>query len=260
MTEENQNLPAKPNKNKMDISNRLYKITSILVGGILVFLLITLYINNKSVPGNYPREITVSATGQTAVIPDIATIRLGVTTEGDEVSEVTSENTEKINTIIGEIKALGVNKEDVQTTRYSLSPRYDWDEGRRNFAGYELIQEITIKIRDFSKVGEVLDRATSSGANIVEDLQFVVEDIDAAKEDAIVEAIGKAKEKAKILARASGLKLGKIVNIYENYYYPQEDQYKYAMEGVGMGGRETLDIEPGEQEISVEVNIVYRLR
>ncbi len=258
MTEEN--LSLKSDKNKIDISNRLYKIISILVGGVLVFLLITLYINNKSVPGNYPREITVSATGKTAVIPDIATIRLGVTTEGSEVSEVTSQNTEKINTIIGEVKALGINKEDVQTTRYSLNPRYDWDEGKRSLVGYELAQEITVKIRDFSKVGEVLNKATSSGANIVQDLLFVVEDIDAAKEYAIVEAIGKAKEKAKILARASGLKLGKIVNIYENYYYPQEDQYKYASEGMGMGGGTTPEIEPGEQEISVEVNMIYRLR
>ncbi|MDD4625429.1 MAG: SIMPL domain-containing protein [Candidatus Paceibacterota bacterium] len=207
------------------------------------------------------REITVSASGQAFVIPDIALVRLGVTTEGFDIAAITSDNNEKMNKIIGEIKAIGVEEKDIQTTNYSLSPKYDYSRGSRIFKGYTLIQQITVKAREFEKIGDILNKASNNGANLIGDFQFTIEDENSAKQSARADAIQKAKAQAESIAEQSGLKLGKIVNVYEGGY-PSSYDYsaKSSAEVLGMGGGTAADIEPGQQEISVSINLVYEIR
>ncbi|MEK9153663.1 MAG: SIMPL domain-containing protein, partial [Patescibacteria group bacterium] len=72
---------------------------------------------------------------------------------------------------------MGIEQKDLQTINYSLPPQYDYtDKGERVFRGYTLSQEIKVKIRDFAKAGDVLEKATSLGANLAGDLQFTIDD------------------------------------------------------------------------------------
>ena len=114
-----------------------------------------------------------------------------------ESEKIVKKNSEKINAILEEIKKLGIEEKDVQTVRYNLSPHYEYSkEGERVFKGYVLEQELKVKIRNLEKIGEVLEKATEKGANLIGQLYFSVDNPEPILEKAREEAIEKAKAKA----------------------------------------------------------------
>ncbi len=245
---------------KLEFSNRLFIVFLILVLGILGFFVASTVFKFRSI--DYPREITITTEGRVFAKPDIALARLGVTSEGMEVKIVIKENTEKMNAVLKEIRNLGIEEKDIQTIRYNLTPRYEWiKEGQRIFKGYVLEQEVRVKIRNFEKIGEVIEKATEKGANIVGDLFFTIDDLEAVREKAREEAIKRAMDKANKMAAQTGIRLGKLVNVYEDYHYPV---YPIGMMK-NYGGLETgvptaPEIQPGEQEVTVRINLGYRVK
>ena len=248
---------------KFELSNRLFIVFAILLVGVLGFWTAKVFIDFQSLPNNYPREITVSGEGRTFAVPDIALIQLGVVTEGSKIGDVVKENTEKMNNILKEIKTLGIEEKDIKTTTYNLAPRYEWTEdGKRIFKGYTLTQQINVKIRNFEKIGDVLEKTTEKGANLVGDLQFSIDEPEKVRQEARKEAIEKAKEKASQIATDSGLKLVKLVNVYEDYYpRTYSDTLYKSLEATG-GGEIAAppEIQPGEQEVTVTIYLTYRIR
>jgi uncharacterized protein len=213
--------------------------------------------------------ISVNATGEVYAKPDLAVINISVITEKKTVDEAVSENTNKMNAVIEAIKSQGVEAKDLKTTTFSVNPRYDYprdDEllgSKRVLAGYEVSQRVEVKIRDLTKVGSITESATNAGANDIGNLYFTVEDRDQLENQAKEEAIKKAKEKAANLAGQLEIKLGKIVNFYEDDYYPA--QKSVDMMGMGIGGATessispTPTIETGENKITVSVNVIYEI-
>lgn len=250
---------------KFDLSNRLY-IPILIIGLALIALLsAAAYAAYNSATGYYPREITVSGQGKSYVVPDIALVNLGITTEGKKSEDVVKENNEKMNAITKAMKDLGIADADIKTTNYNLSPKYNWTEAKGSFIdGYTLSQTIQLKIRNFDKVGETLQKATSLGANTIDQVQFTVEDTEKVKAEAMKEAVAKAKEKAQNIANASGLKLGRLVSVYEDTsgaYTPQP--YYGVAEGKGGGSDVSIptpEIQPGQQEIDVTMSLTYRVK
>lgn len=240
---------------KFEISNRLFIAFLILVLGVLTGILAGIVY--KFWPPQY-REISVSAEGRVFVKPDVALINLGAKTEAWNVKTVIKENTEKMNLILTELKNLGIAEKDIQTTKYNLEPRYEYlEKGERIFKGYVLENEIRVKIRDFEKIGEVLEKATEKGANLIGNLSFSIDDSEEARAKAREVAIKRAKEKAEKIARQSGIKLKKLVNIYEEYsYYPIERVKKEMTVPLFEIAPE---IQPGELEVKVQVSLVYQI-
>jgi len=243
---------------QIDLSHRLFILALVLIIALTISYLAKTALDYRSIPGNQPRELIVSGEGKVYVVPDIATVQLGITTEGMEVSEIVQKNTQEMNTIIQEIKTLGIEEKDIKTTQYSLSPRYDWIKGERVFKGYTITQQITVKIRDFSKIGDVLNAGTKNGANLVGDLQFTIDDPEKVKQQAREEAISQAETKAENIAKASGLKLVKILNV-------QESSYPYLLKESALGGAEQTpipapEIQPGQQEVTITIYLTYRIR
>lgn len=252
---------------KFDLSNRIY--VPLLAIGLALFVLFTLsaYSAYNSANGYYPREITVSGQGKAYIKPDVAIVNLGITTEGKKSEDVVKENNDKMNLITKELKALGIADKDIKTTNYNLYPKNNWTEGKGSFIdGYTLSQQLELKIRDFDKVGEVLQKATSLGANTIDQVQFTIEDSESVKGEAMKEAVAKAKEKAQNIANASGLKLGRVVNVYEDTYSNPTPSYGVAEKATGMGGGDVSnsvpapDIQPGQEEVSVTMSLTYRLK
>ena len=253
------------NTKKIEFSNRCYQLASIIIAGIIIFGASKIYFNFRNMPGNYPREITVSAEGKASVMPDIALINIGVTSEGAKVEKIIKENTDKVNAILKGIKDLGVAEKDLETVSYNLSPRYEWsDKGERISKGYTLNQNIRVKIRDFEKVGAVLEKSASAGANLIGDLSFIVDDPETVRSIAVETAIAKAKSKAKLIAEKSGLRLGRVVNMYEDYYpspvaYDSKMMMTQGMGGMG-GDAAAPEIQPGQQDVTVKINLVYEVK
>jgi len=183
-----------------------------------------------------------------------------------------------MNAVITALKDLKIDEKDIQTTNYNLTPVYQDTYNLpmmpvgvdtksipvrtgTTLKGYKLGQDVQVKIRDFTKVGDVLSQATAKGANVVGDLQFTIDNPEQFKEQARAKAIAQAKSNAQNLAKESGIGLGKLINVYENYMY---STYNSAR---SMGGGVALDsavpaptIQPGQQEIDVTINLTYQVR
>ncbi|MBI1866313.1 MAG: SIMPL domain-containing protein, partial [Candidatus Staskawiczbacteria bacterium] len=204
--------------------------------------------------------VTVTGEGKVFIKPDVALVSLGVETESKKSIDAVNKNNEKMNAIIKAIKDLGVDEKDIKTSAYNLYPVYDYTDTGRIFRGYFLDQQVSVKIRDLNKTSDILDKATSEGANNIGDLQFTVDDLEKVKTEARAKAIEQAKEKAIVLTNQIGKKIVKLINIYEDY---QPLPYSAYGGGVGINAEKEVfapDIQPGQSEISITVNITYRVR
>lgn len=245
-------------------------LKTVKVGAIFLFAVSAAaytYQYGRSIDKTYPiKTFSVDGVGDIDTTPDVAEFSVGVVTDGGKnVAEVQGMNTEKMNSTIAFLKEQGVDKKDMKTSQYNLAPRYDYScrEGAcppPAIIGYTLSQTLDVKVRDMTKLGDLLSGVVQNGANNVSDVRFVVDDDDAAKSDARAEAIGKAQKKAKSVAKAGGFRLGKLISLDESNALSQYGGY-------GMGGAEMSNIktvvpptiEPGTQSTKVQVTLTYEI-
>jgi uncharacterized protein len=217
--------------------------------------------------------ISVSGTGEIYAKPDLGLIQLSVVTQKKTVAEAMAENTKSMNAVIAAVKSQGVADKDIKTTGFNISPQYEWQkvaclaypcpDGKNILIGYEVNQQIDLKVRALDKVGDIIQKSTTAGANQVGNLQFTIDDEDAVKKQAREQAITKAQAKAKELASQLGVRLVKIVSFTENGNNPYP-MYDYASsKAIGMGGGEISaapSIQTGENKITVSVSITYEIK
>ncbi len=245
--------------------------------------------SNKYIGRQVANQATISVSGDGEVYktPDLAVMSFSVVSEAKTVAEAMEDNTKKMNAITDVMKSMGVAENDLQTTNFSINPRYDYvratapvpadgaeiavDEeyyypsGKRTLSGYDVNQTMTIKVRqeNMGKIGQIIQEATASGANQVGSLQFTLDDPDAAQAEARELAIAEAKEKAEILARQLKVKLVRIISYNDGGYSPvYRLNYDAKEEAYGMGGAASVpapDIQAGESKISMNVNITYEI-
>lgn len=215
---------------------------------------------------NPERTINVSAEGKVSAVPDLATINLGVLSQGTTPTTVQDENTSKVNKIIEFVKKEGIEKDDVQTSQFNVYPTQDYRDGKSIITGYQVNQTITIKVRGINqsneKVGKILSGVTEQGANQINGVYLSFDDPDNLRGEAREKAIAKAKQKAEELAKAAGITLGRIVNLSEsgNNSWPAP----YYADGMGGGvayeKASAPNIEPGNQDIIVNMNVEFEIK
>ncbi len=203
--------------------------------------------------------ITVSGEGKVFVKPDVAVVNVGVLKQGTDLVSTQRAATDIINRVVEMVKREGAEEKDIKTTSYSISPRYDYKDGTQIFRGYEVHQNLEVKLRDLGKVGGILSRSAEFGANQVGSIQFTVDDPKTAKEEARAMAIKDAKEKAAKLAKNLNISLKKLVSYSESGGgFPPAPIYGRAAE-FGLGG-DFPAVPSGENEINAFVNLVYEIR
>jgi hypothetical protein len=242
--------------------NKIYVLSAILIAGVLIFLLACVGYQQQLVSQQNANQITVSGEGKVYAKPDVAVLSFGVTTTGATVADVTKNNTEKMNSAIEAVKALKIDEKDIQTTNYNLTPQYNYTEKQgRIFTGYTLEQDVQVKIRDFTKIGDVLSSVTAKGINLVNDLQFTIDNPEQFKEQARAKAIAQAKSNAQNLAKESGVSLGKLINVYENSSSSNAVMFSAKAMGAGISDSvATPTVQPGQQEINITINLTYQVK
>lgn len=219
-------------------------------------------------------SITVSGEGEVYAKPDLGIIDFSVVTEKKTVSEAMAENTKKMNAVTDAVKKLGVEEKDLKTIGFNIYPKYEWQEvrclaypcpsGKSVLTGYEVTQQLEVKIRTLDKAGDIIQKATEAGANQVGNLQFTIDKEDELKKQAREDAINKAKAKAKELASQLGVRLVKITSFSESGNEPYPIYRDYMSSAKGMGGEvesvPSPEIETGENKITVSVSITYEIK
>ena len=251
---------------RFELSNRIFNLLIIFLVVITGYWGFKAYEVWKTDPSNYPRELYVEETAKTSIAPDIAKVTLGVSTEAKTSEQAVNDNSAKMNAVTKTLKEAGIEEKDIKTMGYYLNPKYTVPGIKGGVSvqdGFSLEQTLEVTIRDFSKVGDIIAKSSGAGANTVGGVNFQVEDPDAAKAKVREQAIAKAKEKAKMIAEQAGLDLGKVIN-YNEY---DGSTYDYGKGGYAEGA--VMDstvppmapnIQPGQQEIALTVNLTFRVR
>jgi hypothetical protein len=165
--------------------------------------------------------ITVTGEGTVQVTPDMATISLGVTTDGASAAEAMAANSKALQAVIDRLKAAGIEDCDLQTSNLTLNPNWvGYDFGSTpKIAGYVASNMLNVRVRALNSLGTVLDASIADGANTLNGITFDLSAPRPAQDEARKAAVEDAKARATLLVEAAGASLGKIVSITENAGY-----------------------------------------
>jgi len=196
--------------------------------------------------------VTVGGEATVAVAPDAAVIRIGVTSLGKTAREASDTNAKQINAVFAAVKAGGVDERDIQTSRLSLQPQYDANKaGPARLTGFQVTNQLTVKIRDIGALPNILDHAIAAGANEMSGIEFVVSQQSRLLDQARAEAMADAHRKAELYAQAAGAKLGKALQITDETASPPRPVMALRAGAV--------PVAPGEQTLRVAVTVSYEL-
>lgn len=250
-------------------------ILSILSISVTVFVMK----GNQSYENN-----TISVTGRAEVssTPDIATFSFTVKETAKDAKTAQEIINKKISKILDGLDNLAVDEKDIKTVSYTIYPKYEWvkvkktqetapdgtiyfpgNDNKRIQVGFNVSQNIRIKLRDLEKVSEALSLFAKNAVENLNGPNFEIDDIDNLKEEARLEAIKKAKAKAKRLATDLGVKLGKIVSFNENAYNPQPYYRNDFVMAKGTAIEESTfapELPVGENDITATVTITYKIK
>ena len=198
--------------------------------------------------------VTVTGEATVAVAPDAAVIRIGVTSQGKTAREASEANAKQMTAVLAAIKESGIADRDIQTSSLSLQPQYDPNKsGTARLIGFQVNNQVTIKIRDIGKLPAVLDRAIAAGANEMSGIEFVVSEQSKLLDQARDEAIADARRKAELYANAAGVKVGRVVAISRGRFGSA------AAPVCRRCAPARFPIAPGEQTLRAVVTVSYEL-
>jgi uncharacterized protein YggE len=166
-------------------------------------------------------SITVTGEASVAMQPDVATLSLGVTTQGVTATEAMTANSAALNVVLDRLKAAGIADRDLQTSNLSLNPNWvGYESGATpTIAGYTASNMLTVRVRALDRLGTVLDAAITDGANTLNGLTFELSDPKAKMDEARRAAVADARARAAVLAEAAGITLGEVRSITEGGGY-----------------------------------------
>lgn len=254
----------------MDTKIKNYLAISIILSLFVLASISFWYVSSFSESILPQRSFSVSGEGKVVTIPDVAEFSFTIVTEGGKnLANLQKENSEKANQIISFLKENDTDPKDIKTQYYNISPRYQYSScpGAETvtvcpppeIVGYTITQGISVKIRRIDKAGDILSGVVERGTNTVSGPNFVVDDPTNFQNQAREQAINKAKEKAKTIAKAGDFKLGKLISITEGLSYPPIF-FAESADFAKIGAMETPTIEPGSQEIKITATLTYEIK
>lgn len=247
--------------------NGMTATTALLLG----FALIGATIARGQDGGASQRTLSVGGTGRVSAAPDVADVSMGVVSEAATAREALTANNAAMAKLRETITGLGIADKDVQTTGINLSPRYSQPPQPRpgqlapqqqdttpRIVGYSVTNSVRVTARDLAKLGQILDAVVTAGANQMHGISFRVEASEAKLDEARAKAVADAKRKAEQLCELTGTTLGQPLQINESGGALPPPR-PMAMMGRAMMAAESVPVAPGEQELSVSVQIVYAI-
>ena len=203
--------------------------------------------------------LDVVAEGRSTRVPDLATIRAGVVTQGTTAQAALSENATRMDRVIAALKRAGVADRDLQTATIQLNPQYRYGENvPPTMTGYQATNTVSVRFRDVAKSGAILDALVREGANQIDGPNLAVEAMDTAMDEARTDAIRRARARAELYAKAAGLRVERILVIAEGATaLPPQPMPQMMMRAEMAKDSQVL---PGEQEINATVTVRFLLR
>ncbi|KZZ83387.1 MULTISPECIES: SIMPL domain-containing protein [Bacillaceae] len=204
------------------------------------------------------KEYLMEVTGQGSAeaSPDTAIIQLGIVTESKDVKTAQDENKARLEKAVNALYRQGIDKGDIQTISYNISPKYSFQDGKQTLEGYEVVNLLSVKTERLDQIGAIVDTAVNNGVNRVDRVQFKLENTKPYVEAALREAVKQGFEKASVLAQSYQVSLQstpvKVVEVSKGFV-------PFEREGAAfMASSAPTPVFPGSLTVTAEVRVHYR--
>jgi hypothetical protein len=194
------------------------------------------------------------------VAPDVVTVNLGVQTRNADVQRAVAENNRIASAIMDAARQVGVADADMQTAYFSVYPQSEYDQFGvlTDEVTYFVDNNLSVRLRDVSRLSELLQNAVDAGATNIYGVSFAIADTSAAEAEARAEAMADAQARATQIAGDAGLTLGEPITISTGITLPQP--YFYGAAAYGMGGGGGPPVSTGTNTVTVNVTVSYAVR
>ena len=213
---------------------------------------------------NQPVGISVSARGEVVTTPDLVVINAGVESRADTVEIARIQAAQGIDRMVQVLSVRGVGNADIQTSFFSISPDYVWDDmsEEQELVGYVVNNRVLVKIRDVNSVGVIIDELTAAGGDLVRinGVNFTVENTEALESQAREKSVEALIAKAQQFAQLMGVELGSPISLTEGGGFgPEMADFRYSMAAAPQlrSPVPTTSISVGELTVSVSVSGVF---
>lgn len=203
-------------------------------------------------------ELSVNEVVRSA--PDVAQVGAGVMTRAATAREALTQNSQAMDGIIARMRELGIARDDIQTSNFNVSPQYDYNQatGEQVFRGYNVNNQVQVKLRDLPRAGEILDALVSAGANNIYGPNFMLEDDGSVKEEARAQAFARGQRMAEDYARMAGYSSVRLLEVSESVQ--NQGPLPQAAMARSMDASESAPpIEPGQVGTGVNLTVKYEM-
>lgn len=210
---------------------------------------------------NPDRSIDVTGEASVEAAPDLASVTLGVTSTGADAGAAMAENSKTVAALIAAVKGEGVAPADIRTSSLTVTPDFAAHQQGSSeppaITGYTVGNMVTLTVRDVSRLGALIDKATRSGANALYGVAFSQSATSALTDKARPAALADARRKAEIYASAAGVKLGRLIQLSENVGEFPAPARARVFAAAAMAA--PPPIEAGQDKLTVTVSARYEL-
>ncbi|MGJ8662993.1 MAG: SIMPL domain-containing protein [Marinicella sp.] len=205
---------------------------------------------------NNEHTITVQGVGQITIDNSTAFISAQVSTQNLDAEQALTHNNNIVHQVFNELNGVGINEEHITTTNFSFQPNYDWQEQGYVFTGYVVTNSIRVEVNEMQAVGSILNLLVDSGVSRINSVSFDGTEMADLRQQALVQATQDARTKAEILANATGVTLGAVININ---LFSGSNMYTgdVSPPSSGASSPRPVPISGGSNTITETVNITY---
>ncbi|MDJ0992262.1 MAG: SIMPL domain-containing protein [Dinoroseobacter sp.] len=202
--------------------------------------------------------IVVTGQGSVTAAPDIAALRLGVTTQDQSAAEALAQNSKRMQAVMDLFAVQGIDARDIQTSDFSVQPVYERDANgaRSEIIGYTVRNLVMVRVQNLESLGSLLDAVVSEGSNTLQSLSFGLSDTAALETQAEAAAVADAVMRAEGMAAAAGLALGPVQRIEAVGGIAPRPQMEMSARAADFG---SVPVAGGELTIRAQVRVTIAL-
>ena len=212
-----------------------------------------------------PNTIYVGADGKFETAPDTALVQFNISAQADtakDAYELASKQAEATRQVL---RTNGIDVKSAEVGFFSLNPQYNWKDAKHRIIGYQVTTSVSVKLKDFSKIGPVTQQLADASVGESQSLSYTLESIDEAKGKAVADAYRRARASAQALANASGRTLGELtyasVDTFENIRLMAYAPRAKAMTAMSaQAPAPTEEFSPQNVTVTAHVNAMFALK
>jgi uncharacterized protein len=203
--------------------------------------------------------ITVCGHGKATARPDQAQIQAGVHASAATAKDALAQAAQAMTAVLAALKNNGVADQDIQTDYFALQPQYSYNGGISQQIGYIATNSVTATIHTVENAGKIVDAVAQAGGNnvVISGIQFSKGDPSQATAEAQQNALADARSQAEQIASGAGVGLGAPISIQVGGC---SAPVRGVFNGAGASTAPTTPFQPGQQVVTVDVEVVYAIR